>query len=124
MQAAFAAKVKDVLGSQRFEDFQRAQKPAFQEIFAFSQQNNLPKNAAVAVFESRQYAAEQADEIQKDDTLSADERLAALNVLQGATLKAVAATLGGSYQSYLHGPGQWLGTIAQAPGLQTAVQTP
>jgi hypothetical protein len=124
LQAAFAAKVKDLVGSQRFEDYQRAQKPEFREIFAFSQQNNLPQNAAVAVFESRQYAAEQVDEIQKDATLSADERLAALTVLQDATHNAVSATLGGSYQSYLQGPGQWLGAIAQAPGIQTAGQTP
>jgi len=123
-QAAFEAQVKSLLGPQRFTDYQRAQDPGFREIFAFSQQYNLPQNAAIAVYESRRNASEQADEIQKDGSLSAGERTAALMVLKAATANAVSTALGGSYQDYLQGPGQWLGALAQPPGTQNESQTP
>jgi len=119
--AGFAAQVEAVLGAERFADYQRAQDPEFRETFAFSQQNNLPKTAAIAVYDSRRTASRQADEIQQDGSLSADERTTALAVLKAATLNNVSAAMGGSFQDYLAGPGQWLATLVPPP---TPVQTP
>ncbi len=121
-KAAFDAQVKTLLGPERFADYQRAQDPDFREIFAFSQQNNLPQSAAVKVYESRQNATEQADEIQNDGSLSAGDRAAALVVLKAATMNAVSSVLGGSYQDYLQGPGQWLGALTPSPETQTTNQ--
>jgi hypothetical protein len=121
-KTAFEAQVKNVLGPQRFADYERAQDYNFREIFEFSRQNNLPKTAAVTVYESRQNASEQADEIQKDGSLSSEERAAALVVLKAATMNAVSSALGGSYQSYLQGPGQWLGALGTPP--ETSTETP
>jgi hypothetical protein len=123
-KTAFEAQVKNLMGPQRFADYQRAQDPGFREIFAFGEQYNLPQTAAVAVYESRRNASEQADEIQNDGSLSAGERAAALMVLKAATINAVSSALGGSYQDYLQGPGQWLGTLTQPPETQTENQTP
>jgi hypothetical protein len=120
---AFETQVKNLLGSQRFADYLRAQDSSFREIFAFSRQNNLPQSAAVQVYESRLNAGEQADEIQNDGSLSADERATALAVLKAATASAVSAALGGSYQNYLQGPGQWLGVSARQPETQTETKT-
>ena len=122
-KAAFETQVKTLLGPERFADYQRAQDPGFREIFAFSQENNLPKTAAVTVYKSRLNASEQADEIQNDKGLSAGERAAALVVLKAATMNAVSSVLGGSYQNYLQGPGQWLGALAQPPETQTETKT-
>jgi hypothetical protein len=115
--------VKSLLGSERFAGYQRAQDPNFREIFAFSQQNSLPPSAAVKVYESRQNASEQADEIQKDGSLSPGERAAALVVLKAATMNTISSALGGSYQDYLQGPGQWLGALTPSPEMQTTNQT-
>ncbi len=122
-QMAFEAQVKQLLGPKRFADYQRAQDPSFREIFAFSQHNNLPQSAAVKVYESRLNAGEQADEIQKDGSLSAGERAAALAVLKAATMNAVSSALAGNYQNYLQGPGQWLGALIPSPDTQTTNQT-
>ena len=122
-KAAFETQVKTLLGAERFADYQRAQDLGFREIFAFSQQNNLPQTAAIKVYESRQNASEQADEIQNDGSLSAGERAAALVVLKAATMNTISSALGGSYQDYLQGPGQWLGALTPSPEMQTTNQT-
>jgi hypothetical protein len=119
--AGFAAQVEKLLGAERFADYQRAQDADFRETFAFSQQNNLPKTAAIAVYDFRRTASGQADEIRQDGSLSADERTTALEVLKAATLNNVSAALGASFQNYLAGPGQWLATLVPPP---TPVQTP
>ena len=121
--AAFETQVKSLLGSERFAGYQRAQDPNFREIFAFSQQNSLTPSAAVKVYESRQNASEQADEIQKDGSLSPGERAAALVVLKAATMNTISSALGGSYQDYLQGPVQWLGALTPSPEMQTTNQT-
>jgi SOS response regulatory protein OraA/RecX len=113
--AGFTAQVKNLLGAEQFADYQRAQDSNFREIFAFSQQNNLPKKTAIAVYDSRQIASQQAGEIQNDGNLSADERATALQVLKAATRSRIAAALGGNFQDYLAGPGQWIETLAPPP---------
>ena len=109
---AFDAQVRTVLGAKRFADYQRAQDFSFRVIFAFSRQNDLPLTAAIRVYEARQNADEQAGEIQKDATLSPDERTAALVVLKSVTMNTISSALGRSYPDYLAGPGQWLGALA------------
>ena len=118
--ANFTAQVKNLLGAEQFADYQRAQDGNFREIFAFSQQNNLPKQAAIAVYDSRQMASQQAAEIQNDGTLSADERATALEVLKAATRSHIASALGGSFQDYLAGPGQWIETLVPPPAQMQA----
>ena len=118
--AGFTAQVKNLLGTEEFADYQRAQDGNFREIFAFSQQNNLPKQAAIAVYDSRQMASQQAAEIQNDGTLSADERATALEVLKAATRSHIASALGGSFQDYLAGPGQWIETLVPPPAQMQA----
>ena len=122
-RAAFDAQVKTLLGPGRFADYQRAQDFNFREIFAFSRQNNLPPTAAIRVYEARRNAEEQADEIQKDGTLSPNERTAALIVLKATTMNAISSALGRDYHDYQAGPGQWLGTLAQPAEPQTGNET-
>lgn len=113
--AGFTARVKDLLGAERFADYQRAQDANFREIFAFGQQNQLPQKTAIAVYESRQAASQQAVVIQGDGSLSADERATALAVLKAAAQNRISALLRGSFPEYLAGPGQWLETLAPPP---------
>ena len=114
-RATFDAQVNTLLGAKRFADYQRAQDFNFREIFTFSRQNNLPRTAALQVYNARRNADEQEDEIKNDANLSGDERTAALIVLKAATMDNIASALGNSYRQYLQGPGQWLGTMVQLP---------
>lgn len=120
-KTGFETQVKNLLGQQRWADYQRAQDINFREIFTFSQQNNLPQTAAIAVYDSRRNAEQQSEEIQKDGSLTADERAAALVVLKAATVNTISSVLGGNYQNYLTGSGQWLEILAQP---QTQMPSP
>jgi hypothetical protein len=118
-QAAFEAQVKALLGPGRFADYQRAQDFKFRETFEFTERNQLPQAAAIRVYEARRNAEAQLNEIQKDGTLSPEERAAALTVLKAATMNTISSALGGSYHNYLEGPGQWLDALVQPPEPQT-----
>ena len=118
-QAAFEQQIEILLGPARFADYRRAQDSNFRETYDFIQQNNLPKTAAIGVYEARRAAEDQMREIAADTSLSPTEQAAALSVLKTATANAISARLGGAYQNYLAGPGQWLESLAVPPQSQT-----
>jgi hypothetical protein len=120
--AAFEDQVQSLLGPAQFADYQRAQDPDFRDILEFSQQNNLPETAAIQLYQARQTAGQEADDIQKEADLSPDERAELLAVLKAVTLKTVSSVLGGSCQNYLAGSGQWLRALAQTQEFQTQKQ--
>jgi hypothetical protein len=109
------SQIESLLGAERFADYQRAQDPAFRKILDFSQQNNLSQTAAIEIYDARCKANEEANEIKKEEDLSLEERDTALALLKTVTMKAISYDLGGSYQIYLNGPGQWLEGLAQPP---------
>ncbi|MGP8198994.1 MAG: hypothetical protein ACLQU4_05765 [Limisphaerales bacterium] len=122
-KAAFEAQVKALLGLKRFADYQRAQDFNFREAFEFTQQNQLPQAAAIGVYEASRNAAAQLSEIQNDGNLSSEERAELLAVLKAVTMNTISSALGGNYQNYLAGPGQWLNALVQQPEPQTEKET-
>jgi hypothetical protein len=118
LQAELATMVENLLGPQRFNDYQRAQDINFRQILAFSLQNKLSLPAAVGIYNSRLSAEQQAQDIQNDSSLSQDEQGTALVVLKSATMDAISPALGSSFKVYLEGPGQWLETLAPAAKMQ------
>jgi hypothetical protein len=114
-QAAFEQQVETLLGPARFADYRRAQDSNFRETYDFIQQINLPKTAAIGVYEARRAAEDQMREIAADTSLSPTEQATALSVLKTVTANAISARLGGAYQNYLAGPGQWLESPAVPP---------
>jgi hypothetical protein len=118
-QAAFEQQIETLLGPARSVDYRRAQDINFRETYGFIQQNNLPKTAAIGVYEARRTAEDQLREIAADTSLSPTEQATALSVLKAATANSISARLGGAYQNYLAGPGQWLENLAVPPQSQT-----
>ena len=118
-QATFEQQIETLLGPARNADYRRAQDSNFRETYDFIQQNNLPKTAAIGVYEARRAAEDQMREIAADTSLSPTEQAAALSVLKAATANAISTRLGGAYQNYLAGPGQWLESLAGPPQSQT-----
>ena len=108
-----------MLGPAGCTDYRRAQDSNFRVTYDFIQQNNLPKAAAIGVYEARRAAEDQMREIAANASLSPTEQAAALSVLKTATANAISAQLGGAYQNYLAGPGQWLESLAVPPQSQT-----
>lgn len=99
----FEQQVANLLGPQRFADYQLAQDAYFCNAFAFTKEHNLAKSAAVKLAESVRSAQAQAQEIKQDKTLSADEQKLALQVLQAATRNTISATLGAAFPDYEKG---------------------
>ncbi len=104
----FDQQVANLLGPQRYTDYQLAQDAGFRQAFQFTKQHNLPKSTAVKLFDSVRRAGVQAQEIKADKTLSADEQKLALQVLQAATRNTLSATLGTAFAGYEKGNGAGL----------------
>jgi hypothetical protein len=105
--------VKKFLGPERYEDYARTQKGEFTEIYRVTERWNLPRDAAVKVYDIRQSAMEQAGQLGKDKGLSEDERGALLDVLVDQTQKTVAETMGaGAAKTYQKNGGQWINRLA------------
>jgi len=114
-QTVFEQQIENLLGPARSVDYRRAQDINFRETYGFIQQNNLPQTTAIGVYEARRAAEDQLREIAADTSLSPTEQATALSVLKAATANSISARLGGAYQNYLAGPGQWLESLAVPP---------
>ena len=119
---AFNAQVKDLLGPARFADYERAKQFGFRQIFEFTQRSHLPQDAAVRVYELRENTGRQAAAIRGDESMSMEERVAALVILRSAALKNVASAFGGNLQDYLSSSGQWLSDITPTQFTSTGTQ--
>jgi hypothetical protein len=114
-RAAFAKQVETLLGPARFADYQRAQDYSFDEMFEFTQARNLPKAAAIKIYNVSQAAEDQASQVKEDKSLSPGEQTVALAVLKTTVAGTVSSVLGNAYRDYLNGPGQWLETLVPPP---------
>jgi hypothetical protein len=104
----FERDVANLLGPARFADFQRAQDGDYREALQFARDHHLPKAAAVKVFETRQAAEREAQQIQQDASLSTEQRVLAFQVIQQTARQTVAASLGAANQDYLKQNAAWL----------------
>jgi hypothetical protein len=107
-QIVFDGQVKNLLGAQRFADFQLAQDFNFRDTFEFAEKIHLPKDAAIKTYEVRVAAEDQFNEVLSDKSLSPAQQTAALANLKTATAGAVSSLLGDFYSDYVQGPGWWL----------------
>jgi len=99
-QMAFESEVKKLLGPARFADFQRAQQPEFRDAFEFTEEHHLPASTAARISEALRDAQDQASQIKGDQSLSPDERVAALTLLRSVTINSLSSALGPQYAEY------------------------
>jgi hypothetical protein len=114
-QMAFEAEVKKLLGPVRFADFQRAQEPAFRDAFEFTEENHLPVSTAAKISDAMRHAEEQASQIKENQSLSPDERVAALTVLKSVTVNSLSSALGSKYAEYAKAKGTALDDLIEVP---------
>ena len=119
-EAEFEQKVAQILGPTRFGDYQLAKDDDYRDAFRFTHEKNLPKTVARTVGRTMAGARAQQNEIQKDKSLTPDERQAALTVLAAVTRNAVSAALGPMTAEYLKQNGGFLpgldGTLKKSGG--------
>jgi hypothetical protein len=93
-QAKLEEQLKSVLGEDRYHDYQMSQDDRYKESYDFAQNNNLPKEKAEALYDVRLAAEKEMKRIQRDSSLSADARNAALQGIAADTTTALGTALG------------------------------
>ena len=132
LQADFDHAVESALGPDRYSQYQLANNAEFQAVRDVTQRYGLPDDIAAQAYQAQKDAMAAAEQMRNRQDLSPDARQAAANaslspteqavalsVLKTATANAISARLGGAYQNYLAGPGQWLESMAVPPQSQT-----
>jgi hypothetical protein len=112
--AAFDARLKSLLGPERFADYQRAQDYNFRESFEFARRNQLPDTIAIAIYNARQTAETQATKLKADSSLTSSQQMIALETLKNAIAGRLSTALGERFDDYLAGPGNWLQSVASS----------
>ncbi len=110
--------IKTQLGQPRYDEYKRAQDPAFQAMFRAADREGLGKDAALKTFDMKKAAEEQAKQLRADKNLSPDQRTAALRAIRDETERSVKGVLGEKgYASYERNRGTyWLNNLSpEAP---------
>ena len=68
------------------------------------------------------YAEEQASQIKEDQSLSPDERVAALTLLKGVTVNTLSSVLGSNYAEYASTKGETLDDLTELPSVEPEVK--
>jgi hypothetical protein len=113
-QAKMNEEIKNFLGEEKFAEFARAQDGDFLQFFHVTEQFGLPHEAAVSAYEIRRTATTQAEELQRNETFTPDEREVLLDVLMDETHRALTETLGEkAARNYFKHNDSWLMRLAE-----------
>jgi hypothetical protein len=99
-RVVFDQQVANLLDPQRYADYQIAQDGNFRNAFQFTANHSLPKSDAVKMADAVRSADAQAQEIREDQSLSADEKKLALQVLQTTVQDQLSGVLGSAFSDY------------------------
>jgi hypothetical protein len=103
---------RQLLGEARFAQLERAADSDFKTLFSLSQDHNLPRDAAVRVFDLRKLTAQEAEQLRNDKSLSDADRQQRLAQIQADVQQAVLQVLGADASGqYLSRGGAWLTNV-------------
>jgi hypothetical protein len=112
-QQQLEAQMQQVLGP-RYAEYQMSQDERYRDLYEFSQRNNLPQETAQSVYDMRRTAEELRRNLERDASLSPEQRTAALTALATETRTAVAGALGEkAFTDYQRRGGAWVDRLAQ-----------
>ncbi len=110
----FTNSVAQLLGEERFTEFERAQDYEFRRLSALAQASSLPKETAIQVYDIRRLAAEEVRQLRADTALDEAARRQKFEQMQGEIQRAVTGALGATvYQEYLKREGTWLTNVTK-----------
>jgi hypothetical protein len=109
--------LKATLGETRYAEYERAQDWAYQGIYKTAERNNLPKDAAVKVYDMKKAAEQQANKVRLDKNLSTEQQQAALQGIRAETEKSIQQVFGTSaWDSYKkQQSAYWLKSLSPDP---------
>jgi DNA-binding transcriptional MerR regulator len=107
-----AAQLAAALGPARYAELERAQHHEFQQLARLARRDGLGLDAAVRAYDLRAGAAAESMRIYENKTLTADQKLAAMTALAGATRNQLSLALGPHAGAAYAQSASWLGYIA------------
>jgi uncharacterized short protein YbdD (DUF466 family) len=112
-QLQYEAQVRDILGPERYVEYQRAQHPDYQQVRKVVRRYGLPSELAATVDDLRQTAQQSARQLRENTGLEASARRAALEAIQRETEQTLRQTLGEpAFETYRRYGGAWMGEMA------------
>ena len=104
--------LKGLLGDTRYAEYERSQDFTYQAVRRVAERNGFDKEAANKIFELRKAADAQANVVRQDDSLTREQRTAALSSIRQEADRAARAVFSHEAILALEGQGSWLGHIA------------
>ncbi len=74
--------LKNILGEQRYGEYDRSMSDEFQNLFRLTRQYDLPEESATKIFEKNKLLRERSEQVQSDASLSSDQKETALRGYQ------------------------------------------
>jgi hypothetical protein len=110
------SQIAATLGAERYAEFKRSQSGDYEELYELTRRYDLPRDAAVAVYDIKQLAEAHRRNIEQNTALPPDQRAALLKELAVTTKQAAEAALGkDAYNYYQRRDGRWMDRLGQAP---------
>lgn len=107
--------LKQQLGEARYAEYLQAQNPDFRDACIFTEVYELPTSTAQAIFEIKQVAEAERQNLLGNSSVNESVRLEALRAIQAETEKALRATLGANgFAKYSQGTGKWVQNLGAA----------
>ena len=103
------------LGDERYAEYERAQNPDFRSACVFTEVYELPISTAQTIFEIKQIAEAERQNLIGDSSIEESVRLEALQAIQAETENVLRQTLGANvFAKYSQGTGKWVQTLGGA----------
>jgi len=106
--------LREVLGEQRYADYERAQDYQYQQLHRIVQRAGLTTDTANEVYDMRKIAENQANQVRGNQNLTSEQRNAALQAIRQETERTIQQTLGTDAWDQYNRPNNtwWLRNLA------------
>ena len=101
--------IKQRLGAERYAEYERSQNPDFRNACVFVEVYQLPVSTAQTIFDIKQVAEAEKQNLLLNTTIQERDRLEALKAIQTETEKSLRQTMGAKvYASFSQSTGSWV----------------
>ena len=125
-QKALQDEMKKTLGDQRYAEYARAQDPDYRSLENLTGRYELPKEAALNVYNMKQQAEQAKQQLEANPNLTSEQRQNALAAIARETQTRVQQLLGPAYKPYQNRNGNWINDLAisQVPEPPAVIEKP
>ena len=120
-QRALQDEMQNVLGKERFAQWQQSQDPDYKALVQIADRYNLPGDTSQKIYNYKVQAEQQKQRVEVDPNLTEEQRQRARDAIAQETEDWVKKAMGPIYGSYIKVAGQWIQGLSE-PHLQAAIE--